>query len=140
MSVYLNSSKPLTRLGTSEDGQCHDPQAPIHRVGNGIGIKSGVVAVSTKSDSRSSYVLTARMVLPLGMALKLRAVEVDIPQVACTITQRLIIEVARRRMTVLTTRSDGLGAHLRSKLDYGDEAVSVRSVALLGARERARSE
>jgi hypothetical protein len=80
------------------------------------------------------------MVFPFGMALKLRAIEVDIAQVACAVPKGLIIEVSRRRMTVLTTRGYSLGPHLRSKLDHGNKAVSVRSVAFLGPWERARAE
>jgi hypothetical protein len=74
------------------------------------------------------------------MALQLGAIKVNIAQVASTVPQRLIIEMARRRVTVRTTRCHSLGPHLRSKLDYGDKAVSARPVALLGAGKRARCE
>lgn len=92
------------------------------------------------SSTMHSLGLIARMVLPVRVTLKLRAVEVDIAQVACTVPQRLIIEVARRRMTALTARGHSLGPYLRPKLDHGNKTVSVHSVALFGAWEGARSE
>jgi hypothetical protein len=74
------------------------------------------------------------------MAWKLRAIEVDVAQVAYAVPQRLIIKVARGRMTAFTTRCHSLGANLHSKLDHRNKAVSTCAVVLLGTRERARSE
>src|SRR5213082_2493450 len=74
------------------------------------------------------------MVLPLGVPLELRAVEVDLPQVAGAVPPGLIVEMRRFRMAALAPGCDCLGAHGLAELDHGDEAIATRAVPHLRAR------
>src|SRR5438067_1394715 len=80
------------------------------------------------------------MILPLGVPLELRFVEVDVAQIARAIPLRLIVEMRRPRMPALSTGSHGFGAHRLAELHHRDEAVAARAVPLLCPWICARSE
>src|SRR5271157_2303641 len=80
------------------------------------------------------------MVLPLGMPLELRGVEVDLAQVAGGVTRGFIVEVCGGRMAANSRGSHGLGVNGRAELDNGHKAVPAGAIPLLGPRVAARRE
>src|ERR1700675_348879 len=80
------------------------------------------------------------VVLALGVTRELRAVEVDLAEVAGAVADGLVVKVRRRRMAALSAGRDGPGAHAIAELDYGHEAVSAGAVPFLRTRIGARSE
>jgi len=79
----------------------------------------------------AAYSLIPRMVLSLGVTLKLRAVEIHFPQFASAVSFRLVIEVWRRRIAILSAGGHGFGAHGLAKLNDSNEAVAARTVNFL---------
>ena len=82
----------------------------------------------------------SRMVLPLGVFIDLRTIEVNFPQVARAVPFRLIVEVWRFRIAALATRRHGHRAHSFAEFDHGNEAVSAGAIPLFRPWVRARSE
>src|SRR5471032_2374719 len=80
------------------------------------------------------------MVLPLGVALQLIAVEVHLAQFASCVPIRLVVEVRRQWMATFTACGDGDGSNAVAEFDHGDEAVTARAVPLLRSRIGARAE
>src|SRR2546427_3003350 len=80
------------------------------------------------------------MVLSLGVTLKLRAVEIHFPQFASAVSFRLVIEVWRRRIAILSAGGHGFGAHGLAKLNDSNEVVAAGAVNLLRALVGTRGE
>jgi len=74
---------------------------------------------------RDASASASRVILPLGMPLKLVAVEVYLAQFARAVALGLIVEVRGRRIAALAAGGDGPGAYAAAELDYGDEAVAA---------------
>ena len=89
-----------------------------------------------QQDRRPFHELVPRMILALGVPFELRAVEVDLAQVAGRVALGLVVEVRRRGIAALAAGRDGPGAHLVAELDHRDEAVAAGAVPLLRARIR----
>jgi hypothetical protein len=79
------------------------------------------------------------MVLPLGMAPKVRAVKVDLPQVPRAVPLGLVIEVTRGRIAALAARGNRPGMHPVAELDDCDEAIPDGAVPLLRSGVGVRS-
>src|SRR4051794_8634343 len=77
-------------------------------------------------------ILTARMVLTLGVTLKLRPIKVHIAQVPDAVALCFVGEVRRLRMSAFSTGSYGSGTHLVAELYYSNEAVAAGAVPLFG--------
>jgi hypothetical protein len=71
-------------------------------------------------------VSASRMVFPLGVSLKLLAVEVDLAQFAGAVALGLIVEVRGRGMAALAAGRHGPGAHVFAEFNQGDETVAAR--------------
>src|SRR3954467_10603319 len=84
--------------------------------------------------------LTTRVVLTLRVPLQLIAVEIDLAQIARGIALRLVVEMLRRGIAVLTSGGDCAGAHAIAEFNRGDERVAAGAVHLLGAGIGARAE
>lgn len=56
--------------------------------------------------------LFARVILPFGVPLELRRIEVHIPQITCAVPRRLIVEVLRPLNTVLSPAETALARTL----------------------------
>src|SRR5450759_3065933 len=80
------------------------------------------------------------MILPLGVSLELRAVEIDLAQLASAVPPGLIVEVRGCRIAALSACRHGPGPHAVAELHHGDEAVAAGAIPLLRARVRARRE
>src|SRR5665647_3587973 len=80
------------------------------------------------------------MILPLGVILQLRAIEVDVPQLARGVPHRLVVEVRRLRIATFTAGGNRLRAHAVAELDDGDEAVATGTIHLLRTLVGARAE
>src|SRR4051812_13484462 len=82
--------------------------------------------------------LRARMIHALSVRLELRRIEVDVPEIPRAVPLRLVVEMARRRVSALAARGDCPRTHAVSELDRRDEAVAARAVPLLRPRILAR--
>src|ERR1019366_4183297 len=81
-----------------------------------------------------------RVVLPLSVSLELRAVEVNLPQVARGVPPGFIVEVRGHGLAALSASRHCLGPHGRAELDHRHETVPAAAIPLLRAWVRARSE
>jgi len=100
------------------------------------GSKTGVVALKVRFGSDS----ISGMVFPLDVSLELRRVEVDFTQVSGAVSLGFIVEVWRGGIPALTSCGYGPGVYLLAKFDYGNEAVSARSIPLFCTGVRPRAE
>jgi hypothetical protein len=73
----------------------------------------------------------SRLVLSLCMAVQLRRIEVDWPQISRGVPLRLVIKVFRRRVTALAAGSHCDRANSRAEFDYCDKAIAARAINLL---------
>src|SRR2546428_168190 len=74
------------------------------------------------------------------MPMELRRGEVHLAQVACAVSQALVVEVLRPGVAALATRRHRKGPHAVAELDDSDEAVAARPVVPLGPLVTARPE
>src|SRR5438309_8948938 len=80
------------------------------------------------------------MVLALGVADQLGAIEVHLAQMTRGVARGLVVEMRRPGMTALAARRDRDGPHAVTELDDRDEAVATGSVPALGPGVGARGE
>jgi hypothetical protein len=80
------------------------------------------------------------MILTLSVTFELRAVEIHVPQIACAVAFRLIIEVGRRWIAARSAGGHGFGSHSLAEFDDGHKAVAACPVNLLRLFVRARAE
>src|SRR5438445_5315032 len=80
------------------------------------------------------------MVLALGVADQLGAIEVHLAQMTRGVARGLVVEMRRPGMTALAARRDRDGPHAVTELDDRDEAVATGSVPALGPGVGARAE
>src|SRR5712691_254314 len=96
---------------------------------------------STPSAARTGAASVApRMILPLGVALQLRAIEVHVPKIARAVPFSLIAEMPGPGIAALAARRDRSGPHTVSELHHGHEAIPAGAVHLPGPCVRARAE
>src|SRR5882672_5935852 len=96
---------------------------------------------STPSAARTGAASVApRMILPLGVALQLRAIEVHVPKIARAVPFSLIAEMPGPGIAALAARRDRSGPHTVSELHHGHEAIPAGAVHLPGPCGRARAE
>ena len=86
-----------------------------------------------RSQDTLAVPLLPRPVLPFGVRLDLRAIEIHLAQVPRRVPRRLVVEVRRRGVATLPACRHGPCANLRAELHHGDEAVAGGSVHLLRA-------
>src|SRR5256885_17112680 len=80
------------------------------------------------------------MILALGVADQLGAIEVHLAQMTRGVARGLVVEMWRPGMTALVARRDRDGPHAVTELDDRDEAVATGSVPALGPGVGARAE
>ena len=97
-------------------------------------------AASAEPHDRGLTLLLPRPVRPLRVLLDVRAVEVDLAQVAGGVALGLVVEVRRRRIAALAAGAHRPRPHAVAELHHRHEAVAARAVHLLRARVGARAE
>src|SRR5260370_11670621 len=77
--------------------------------------------------------LIPRMILALGVTLELRAIEINLSQIASAVALRLIIKVRRRWLAALSAGSHGFRAHGLAELDDRNKALAPTALDFLCA-------
>src|SRR5438067_2270771 len=80
------------------------------------------------------------MVLARGVALKLRAVEIDFAQVAGAVALGFVVEMRVAGMAALTARRHRHGMHLRAEFYDRDKAIAAGAVPFFRSRVSLRPE
>src|SRR5438445_13668181 len=80
------------------------------------------------------------MVLALGVADQLGAIEVHLAQITRGVARGIVVEMRRPGMTALAARRDRDGPHSVTELDDRAEAVATGSVPALGRVVGSRAE
>src|SRR5579884_103330 len=78
--------------------------------------------------------LAAGVILPFGVPLQLRAVEINIAQIASAVPFGFIIEVPGPRITALAAHLHGFCSNAVTEFDHSNEAVPRGAVPLLSPR------
>src|SRR2546423_8346313 len=74
---------------------------------------------------------SAWMIHPLNVSFELRRIKVHVPEISRAVSQRLVVEMRRRRIAALATRGDSPRAHAVAEFDAGTEAVAAGAVPFL---------
>jgi len=74
------------------------------------------------------------------VALELRTIEVDVPQIAGTVALSFVIEMRLSWIAAFAAGSNGFGEYVVPKLDRGDKTVAARPIPLFCAEVRMRVE
>src|SRR5688572_30562171 len=106
----------------------------------GVILTSNVPVAFMSISSLDHKILLPRLVLALGVALEILAIEIHVAQVAGRIAVGLVVEVLRPGNAVQPAGGHRLRLYSIAELDDGHEAVAARAVPLLGAGIRARAE